>query len=117
MNSISVISPYKYWGIWVFDDERVGLLREAFVSGADLMMDKISENIPNAQDGFNLLFSTTPFPDYSMLIEWVETGSEEFGGNVYLCREHGIFGWLCPALYLYFSAAPKTIYLKSLPKV
>ena len=34
-NSIGVLFPYKYQGQWVFDDERVGLFREAFIAGID----------------------------------------------------------------------------------
>ena len=33
-NSIFVIKPYKWNGMWVFDDERVGLDKEPFVAGA-----------------------------------------------------------------------------------
>ena len=39
MNQISVLHPYKYHGQWVFDDETTGLVREAFVAGADTMID------------------------------------------------------------------------------
>ena len=38
-NSIFVIRPYKWNGMWVFDDERVGLDKEPFVAGADTMID------------------------------------------------------------------------------
>ena len=38
MNAINVISPYKYHGMWVFDDSRVGLMQEPFVAGADTMI-------------------------------------------------------------------------------
>ena len=38
-NSIFVIKPYKWNGMWVFDDERVGLDKEPFVAGADTMID------------------------------------------------------------------------------
>ena len=38
-NSIFVIKPYKWEGLWVFDDDRVGLVREPFVAGADRMID------------------------------------------------------------------------------
>jgi len=33
---INVISPYKRHGIWVFDDARVGLVQEPFVSDLDM---------------------------------------------------------------------------------
>ena len=34
MNTIGVIAPYKYEGMWVFDDPAVGLVREPFVTSA-----------------------------------------------------------------------------------
>ena len=38
-NSLFVIAPYWDSGIWAFDDERVGLVREPFVSGVPDMID------------------------------------------------------------------------------
>ena len=46
MNSINIIKPYKYLDMWVFDDEKVGLLQEPFISGADTLIDKATESIP-----------------------------------------------------------------------
>lgn len=34
MNATNVIAPYKHLDMWVFDDPRVGLVQEPFVSGA-----------------------------------------------------------------------------------
>jgi hypothetical protein len=39
MNAINVIWPYKHHGMWVFDDARVALVQEPFVSGADTFED------------------------------------------------------------------------------
>ena len=50
MNTINVIAPYKHLGMWVFDDPRVGLNQEPFVSGADAMIDRVVADIPNAAD-------------------------------------------------------------------
>jgi len=33
MNAINLIVPYRYEGMWVFDDARVGLDKGPFVSG------------------------------------------------------------------------------------
>lgn len=41
MNAISVIAPYKYLGMWVFDDEKVRLVQEPFVRGADQILDRV----------------------------------------------------------------------------
>ncbi len=109
MNSIHVIAPYKYEGLWVFDDERAGLLREAFVSGADTMIDRIVSSLPNPSKGFCMIFSSSPFPDYMVKLIW---DREEFGGNWYNWQEVGMEGWLCPALFKYFESAPSEIYVK-----
>jgi hypothetical protein len=33
MNAIRVIHPFRHEGLWIFDDETVGLRQEPFVSG------------------------------------------------------------------------------------
>jgi hypothetical protein len=107
MNAITVIHPYKYEGVWVFDDEKVGLVQEPFVSGADDIIEKLVSEIPNAENGFSLLFSATPFPGYQAEFEWKR---EEFEGNWYYIKELNMEGWLCPALFKYFDSAPQNIY-------
>ncbi len=109
MNAINLIVPYRYEGMWVFDDERVGLNKEPFVSGADRMIDVLVAGIPNAEKGFRLLFSAGAFPGYAVRLEWRR---EEAGGNWYYCREFEMEGWLCPALFKYFEAAPREIFVK-----
>ena len=112
-NSIFVIKPYKWNGKWVFDDERVGLDKEPFVAGADTMIDTAVKlkGIPNADNGFLMIFSAGPFPDADFDLEWVR---EECGGNVYKGRfeSQEIEGWLCPALNLYYPEAPKKLYVQ-----
>jgi hypothetical protein len=41
MNAINVIYPYKHDGLWVFDDERAGLIQEPFVAGADRIIEQM----------------------------------------------------------------------------
>jgi hypothetical protein len=110
MNSINLIIPYRYEGSWVFDDPKVGLDKEPFVSGADTMIDHLVSGITNSAEGFRLLFSATPFPGYSVKLEWRR---EEHGGNWYYSPEFSMEGWLCPALFKYFAEAPKEIYVKA----
>jgi hypothetical protein len=112
MNAIRVISPYKYEGLWVFDDPAVGLLREPFVAGADLIIDRLTASIPDAAGGFRLIFSDRPFPGWTIRLEWRR---EEYGGQWYYCPEFGMEGWLCPALFLYFAEAPQELYAKAEP--
>jgi len=107
MNSIGIIAPYKYEGMWVFDDPTVGLTREPFVAGIDRMIDRLVTHIPGAEQGFRLLFSATPFPGHNVKLEWRR---EESGGNWYYCPRFDMEGWLCPALFKYFEEAPKELY-------
>ena len=109
MNSLFVIVPYKYEGMWVFDDPRVGLSREPFIAGIDTMIDKFVSKIPDAEGGFRAVFSAAPFPGYTERLEWLR---EESGGNWYYNDYFKMEGWLCPALFKYFPAAPKSIFVK-----
>ena len=59
-NSIQMIHPYSHEGMWVFDDAAVGLVQEPFVSGADLIIDRLAEQVPDARNGFILIFSELP---------------------------------------------------------
>jgi hypothetical protein len=107
-NAIHVIFPYREQGTWVFDDERVGLVREPFVSGVPEMIDRLVAHIPDATRGFKLLFSDKPFPGAEKFTRL----REEFGGNWY--RDvFGNEGWLCPALFLYYPTAPEEIFVKA----
>lgn len=109
MNSINVIAPYQHLGLWVFDDPRVGLVQEPFVSGADSMIDAVVGEIPDAHSGFLMLFSASPFPGHQFRLDWRRAEGE---GNWYYSAELGMEGWLCPALFQYFEEAPKTIYVQ-----
>jgi hypothetical protein len=113
VNTLVAIFPYKYQGLWVFDDSRVGLVQEPFISGADLIIDRMTSSILGAERGFRLLFSATPFPGFMARFEWRR---EDLGGNWYYSQELDIEGWLCPALFKYFTTAPTTIFAKFEPK-
>src|SRR5947199_6353652 len=113
VNSLFVIAPYKYEGMWVFDDPAVGLCREPFIAGIDTMIDKAVARIPNAENGFCAVFSATAFPGSQFKLEWRR---EESGGNWYYSAEFKTEGWLCPALLKYFPTAPREIYVKVEPK-
>jgi hypothetical protein len=111
-NQVMVIQPYWSAGTWVFDDPATGLVREPFVSGVPEMIDKLVEDIPDARRGFRLIFSGSPFPGHQMSVDWRR---EEYGGNWYRNDEHGMEGWLCPALFKYFEEAPRKLYVKAEP--
>ncbi len=77
------------------------------------MIDRVTNHIPDAKRGFNMVFSGHPFPDHQFRLEWRR---EEGTGNVYHSEELGAEGWLCPALLRYFSERPAEIYVQVRPK-
>ena len=122
-NAMLILLPYRYGETWVFDDDAVGLKKEPFVLGIPEMIDVMVNKIPNANDGFRLIFSTAPFPLYGAELKWIRA---EYGGNWYklvkMRSEEGLIdppepmeGWLCPNLYKYFVQAPDAIYTKAEP--
>jgi hypothetical protein len=108
MNALFAIAPYKHQGFWVFDDPAVGLRQEPFVSGADRVIDVLTKHIPDAESGFKLVFAPQPFPGF--VARFVKS-RPEFGGWWYSWPERSMEGWLCPALFNYFQAAPDEIYV------
>jgi hypothetical protein len=76
VNATNVIAPYKYLGMWVFDDAKVGLVQEPFVAGADQIIDRAVAGVPNADAGFLMLFSATPFPGHQFRLSLRELFSE-----------------------------------------
>ena len=88
-------------------------LQNAFVSGADAMIDRVVADIPNAHSGFTLIFAATPFPGHQYQLDWM--GADEDGGNWYRSVDLDMEGWLCPALFRYFDEAPKHLYAQVKP--
>jgi hypothetical protein len=109
-NQIFVIAPYWHAGTWVFDDPARDLQQEPFVQGVPTMINDLVADIPDAREGFRLLFSTTPFPGYQRRLAWIR---EEMGGNWYRADEPPLEGWLCPALFRFFEAGPREIFVKA----
>lgn len=108
-NAIFVIKPFKWEGMWVFNDSAHDLEREPFVAGADTMIDAATAHIPNAEQGFLMIFSANPFPGAEIVLKWHR---EEMGGNIYFWEEQNMEGWLCPALFAFFLEAPEKMYVQ-----
>ena len=113
-NSIFVIKPYKWNGLWVFDDPDVGLSREPFVAGVPAMIERATADLPHAERGFLAVFSAGYFPDATIVLERVRADG---GGNVYRWAETGQEGWLCPARLRYFDQAPERLHIQVRPAV
>jgi hypothetical protein len=108
-NSIFSIAPYKDKNTWVFDDSRVGLVKEPFVMGIPDMIESVLQNRPALCNGFSVLFSSSGIPGPDLILQKQHA---ESGGNWYICEETGEQGWLCPALYLYYPIAPAYLFIK-----
>jgi len=119
MNSIYCIHPYQWNGLWVFDDPVHGLTREPFVAGANTVIDLATQAIPHAEEGFNLLFSASPFPPMHQDAQTLELKLKEESptrtGSTYVCEQFGLEAWLCPALYRYYERAPAYLFAQFLP--
>ncbi|QDT44284.1 hypothetical protein Pan241w_43930 [Gimesia alba] len=111
-NAIMVIAPYRHQGTWVFDDSSAGLVQEPFVAGVPEMIDVIVADIPDANEGFRLLFSAKPFPKFQKKLIWLR-GDQ--GGNYYRFEDSDMEGWICPAMFKYYETAPKALYVKAEP--
>ena len=105
-NAIYSIRPYRYQNEWVFDDERVDLVREPFVMGIPQIIDRAVQDLPDPQNGFSVLFNDTGLPGNDIILKKQE---EESGGNWYADDQTGLRGWLCPALYKYYPIAPEKV--------
>ena len=114
-NSLMVLRPYLANGMWVFDDEATGLVREPFVHGIPEIIEDALENaeipIEEAAKGFQLVFSKNHFPGAQVILHrnHGDRFNETNEGNWYTTTD-GREGWLCPALFHYFQEAPDRIY-------
>lgn len=112
-NSLLVIAPYRYQGTWVFDDPRAGLVREPFVAGIPEMIDVLVQDIPDADQGFRLLFSAREFPGFQKRLTWLRGDK---GGNFYRLDDPPMEGWICPAMFKYYDDAPRELFVKAEPR-
>ena len=125
-----IVSPKCSISNWVLDDARTGLKEEAFVLGMSEMMTRLAEakRIPNAVKGFMLQFSDEPLEGHDAELTWLRSddskvvagkdgSASQVFGNWYkgMIAGEEMLGWLCPALGLYFRAAPARIFVKAEP--
>ncbi len=112
MNNVFILQPYKIHGqVWVFDDPSRGLKQEPFVGETntiiDEMINRAGMNLKKAEKGFLMFFSPTPVPEGQIELSLMETSPY---GSI-------LQGWLCPALFKYFPAAPDKLFAFAKPLV
>ena len=108
------LTCYRSEGAWAFDDPAVDLQCEPFVLGTSELLDALRAEHGIETPTFNLQFSDRPFPEAQATL--VRLGKEN-DGVWYGADIAGKFrtGWLCPALFKYFSVAPIAIYVRAQP--
>lgn len=110
MNQIFSITPYFKDGVWAFDDDSVGLKGELLIAGIPEILEKaMLYFLQKKLTRVTLVISHQPFPGSNVKLDWVREGD---GGNWYCWKPLNMEGWLCPALFNYFTAAPKELYVK-----
>lgn len=108
-NQIFGLEAFRFAGVWAFDNEELGLKNELFVGGADTFIDLV---VGPDVDRVGIQFSSKPFPTYQMKVDFTDG---EANSGTYYVSESGHELWLCGVLGLYFTEAPKTIYLSFKP--
>lgn len=125
-NSINCIQPYRKNGMWMFDDERTGLIEELFVSGADVICEMLHQFLCQKHQKvfprkFNLIFSDRTFPADVVFHASILKGESNENGTFYEIDltpfgvSDKIQFWLCPALFKYFAVAPDNLYFTVKP--
>ena len=117
-NAVNQLKVYWTGATWAFDDDRVGLVAEPFVAGAEtiisdaivrehghLVLKKAKEN------GIVITFSKTLLPyveDEASVV--LQEQFDKLGHGMYIDNFTGRAGWLCPATLHYFKDYPEYIY-------
>lgn len=101
-NSIIVIHPEKVQDVWIFSDEKRGIIDEPFVMG----IPEIIESLLNGEEKCTMYASDNPFPGSKKLT----LIKEDYNGGWYRFGETKMEGWLCPVVQIYFGCVPKEIY-------
>lgn len=105
-NTIFTIFPYIDRKQWLFDDADRDVYKEAFVAGADDLLDLVCKGA----DKCTVLFSASEFPNHDLTLSLIEAYKD--GSADYYCLELKHNLWLCSCLAKYMNPPPENIYLK-----
>lgn len=128
-NEINVISIYRQYDVWVYDDEGVGpngrysRSGEVLVPSITRMIDtilvgngKIPEDYYNG--GLSLIFGRNPVPNYVAKLSRRDGEVDNYlleemavGGEVINVANKEVVGYLCPAMLDYFVDYPEEFYV------
>lgn len=82
------------------------------MAGVPEMIDHLVADIPKADQGFRLTFSAQRFPAYQKKLTWTRSDGN---GNYYQLDDPPLEGWICPALFHYFTEPPRELYVQAEP--
>lgn len=98
---------------WVFDDVEFNLSQEAFVAGMDEVIDLITKDIPNANEGVNIHFQDGVGSDeypFVVLTHATSMTHNKLGqSNYYYCKDLAKNVWLCNNMYRYTKETPQIL--------
>lgn len=106
-NTINVLFPYRTpQGVWLYNDEDLGVYGEAFVAGSSEVIDYLLRGETECIS----TISSKPFPGYTALLNkipntdiegWYQIEGNDMPPN-----------WLCSKVLDYFPDYPDQIYVK-----
>ncbi len=115
MSRTHTINPYRWDGIWVFDDERVGIEKEPFLFVAEELINLMVADIPDAEAGFRLRFASARFQGAAY--EFVR-GRAEAVGFWYRSEAFDLESWIADAIIkCYFRVPPERIFVQTQPRL
>ncbi len=112
-DAIQTIFPFKdQTGQWVFSDPATELENEELIAGVPDFIEAITADIPDADQGFALSFSSVPFDGYQVKLDFV---CRECGGCWYRGRIDGkeTECWFCQSFFRYYSDPPAALYAQA----
>jgi len=119
--SVFSVKLFKLNGIqWVFDDDTLGIKDEAFVMGADDLIDRYMDEVLggyNINKKYVMNFSTNDLGINSWSIHKMKknqmpTKSQRVLGSNWECKHPKATLWLCPTFFEYYTEDIKKIYFQ-----
>lgn len=107
-NKVHIIENlYKLGGLWVFNNDFLGLKAEPFVYSATKVLDDIlsKTNLKNKKNP-SIIFGEE-LPEWDA--EFIQV--EDLGG-AYTFSFNGKIFWLCPVIKMFFNPVPQKFYIK-----
>jgi len=108
-NQVNVIHPFLKHGVWVFNDEEVGLHEEPFVSNVNPIIELVVGN----KTSFTAFISHSFIPEEQIVLQQLlDSDNSDIGDGWYQMKGTELVCWLCPATLKFFEKYPDEIHIK-----